>query len=146
MCERLPPVCGANVLGWNTLAIAQSGVAPGVSITIPLDAGDACKWQPRALFLAAFEADGVTAQRLASPLVQLPFLLLNASVGSIPQIRRANRIDFGILSDAYSDRKELTAVDWAPFTSVQNQGLSFIVQSIVNENIHIFGVVWGDNL
>lgn len=144
MCERLPPICGASVIGFNTLTTNLLGVAPGATVTIPVTAGDACGYQARALFLAAFEADANTNSRLASPLVQLPFILINVRVGSVPQIRRAGQLQFGILSDAYSDQKELTPVDFARFTSVQQQGLEFDVQAITNESVHIFGVVWGD--
>jgi len=147
MCAEQPPVCGCNVIGANTLEDnAGLGIAAGAQANLAIDAGDSCRYQPRSLFIAAYAA-AATAGQIVNPCDSCPVLLLNATVGTIPMIRRTGQTSFGILSDAYSDRKELTCVDWAPFTSVQNQGLRLTFLQI-NENLpfHIFVVLWGDNL
>ena len=147
MCGEQPPVCGCNVIGANTIEDnGGTGLAPGATGNLAIDAGDSCRYQPRSLFIAAYAAS-TDAGLILNPCQGCPVLLLNATVGTIPMIRRTGQNSFGILSDAYSDRKELTCVDWAPFTSVQNQGLRLTFLQI-NEtlNYHIFVVLWGDNL
>ena len=148
MCAEQPPVCGCNVIGANTLEDNGGlGLAPGATSNLAIDAGDSCRYQPRSLFIAAYAASAVTPGLIVNPAAGAPVLMLNATVGTIPMIRRTGQTSFGILSDAYSDRKELTCVDWAPFTSVQNQGLRLTFLQI-NEtlNFHVFVVLWGDNL
>lgn len=146
MCAEEKPVCGCNVLGANTFALAPNGVAAGATINLAMDAGDACRWQPRSMLIVAYEADVANPERLAAPIVQVPTLLLNAAIGTIPMIRRIGANNFGIISDGYSDRKEITCVDWAPFTSVQNQGLTFTYLNIGANPVHIFNDMWGDNI
>lgn len=146
MCAEEKPVCGCNVIGANTFALAPNGVAAGATVNLAVDAGDACRWQPRSLLLVAYEADVANPERLAAPIVQVPFLLLDARVGTIPMVRRIGANNFGIISDGYSDRKEITCVDWAPFTSVQNQGLTFSFLNIGANPVHMFTDNWGDNL
>lgn len=146
MCAEEKPVCGCNVLGANTFALAPNGVAAGATAALAIDAGDACRWQPRSLLFVAYEADVANPERLASPIVQVPVLLLNSTVGTIPMIRRTGANNFGIISDGYSDRKEITCVDWAPFTSVQNQGNTQTFLNIGANPVHIFVDMWGDNL
>lgn len=145
LCDYAEPVCGANALGFNTLNDFANGIPAGTaSAQLSIDSGDACKFMARALFLVAYEADAVTAGRVASPLVQLPILIVNVRVGTQPQIRRIDQLQFGIISDGFSDRKEITPVDWKPFTSTQNQGLIIAFASITNEPVHAFGILWGD--
>ena len=146
MCAEEKPICGCNVLGANTFALAPTGVAASAQANLAIDAGDACRWQPRSMLIVAYEADVANNERLASPIVQAPTLLLNAADGTIPQIRRVGANNFGIISDGYSDRKEITCVDWAPFTSVQNQGLTLTFLNINANPVHIFVILWGDNL
>lgn len=146
MCAEEPPVCGCNVIGANTFASDPTGLAAGTQRNLAIDAGDACRWQPRSLLIVAYEADVANPERLSSPIVQVPVLLLNATIGTIPMIRRTGANNFGIISDGYSDRKEITCVDWAPFTSVQNQGLTLSFLNIGANPIHIFNDIWGDNV
>lgn len=146
MCAEEAPVCGCNVIGGNTFALAPNGVAAGAQVNLAIDAGDACRWQPRSMLLVGYEADVANPERLAAPIVQVPFLLLNATIGTIPMIRRVGANSFGIISDGYSDRKEITCVDWAPFTSVQNQGLTLSLLNIGPNPLHMFSDHWGDNL
>jgi len=146
MCEDEAPVCGCNVIGANTFDTDQNGVAAGVSRKLSIDAGDACRWQPRSMLIVGYDADAANAERLSSPVVQTPTVLLTASVGTIPMIRRTGANSFGIISDGYSDRKEITCVDWAPFTSVQNQGLTLEFLQVGANPLHIFVILWGDNL
>ena len=154
MCAEQPPVCGCNVIGANTFAIAPQGVVPAATAALAIDAGDTCRYQPRSLFIAAYRASTVAGEnellfqsQLTDGCVECPVVLTNARVGTIPMIRRTGANQFGILSQAYSDRKELTCVDWAPFTSVQNQGLTMDFLQINSQaNYHIFVVLWGDNL
>lgn len=146
MCAQQLPVCGCNVIGGNTFALGANGIAAAAVAALAIDAGDACRWQPRSMLIVAYQADAVNAQRLAAPIVQSPVLLTNATVGTIPMIRRTGANQFGIISDGYSDRKELTCVDWSPFTSVQNQGLTLTFLNIGPNANHIFVILWGDNL
>ena len=146
MCAEEKPVCGCNVFGANTFALAPNGVAAGATVNLAIDAGDVCRWQPRSLLIVAYEADVANPERLASPIVQVPTLLLNARTGTVPVIRRTGANNFGIISDGYSDRKEITCVDWPPFTSVQNQGLTLTFLNIGANPVHIFNDIWGDNL
>ncbi len=146
MCAEQLPVCGCNVIGANTFVLAANGVAASANANLPIDAGDACRYQPRSMLLVAYQADTQIAQRLVAPIVQSPVLMLNATVGTIPMIRRTGANDFGIISDGYSDRKELTCLDWSPFTSVQNQGLTLSFLNIGPNANHIFVILWGDNL
>lgn len=145
------PVLGCNVLGANTLnqvfgVIGQGlGVAPGAQAQLSIDAGDSCRYRPRALLIVGYQADD-TANIIATPIVQAPLLLINAFVGNVGVIRRGGLLQFGIISDGFSDRKELTCVDWTPFTSVNNQGLNLTLQSIFGTNMHFFLDLWGDNL
>ncbi len=145
MCAEEPPVCGCNVIGANTFDLAPTGVAISGLASLAIDAGDACRYQPRSLFLAAYAA-GTNPEELLDPCVSCPILLLNARVGTVPMIRRTGSNAFGILSDGYSDRKELTCVDWAPFTSIQNQGLTLDLLNIAGVIQHCFVILWGDNL
>lgn len=146
MCAEEKPVCGCNVIGANTFASDPTGLAAGAQRNLAIDAGDACRWQPRSLLIVAYEADVANPERLSAPIVQVPTLLLNATIGTIPMIRRTGANNFGIISDGYSDRKEITCVDWAPFTSVQNQGLTLSFLNIGSNPVHIFNDIWGDNL
>lgn len=146
MCAEEAPVCGCNLLAGNTFVLFPLGVPAGGIANLAIDAGDACRWQPRSLLLVAYEADAVNPERLAAPIVQVPFLMINARVGSIPMMRRSGQNDFGAISDGFSDRKEITCVDWAPFTSVQNQGLTFTWVNIGPNPVHMFTDMWGDNL
>lgn len=149
--EDLPPVLGCNVLGGNTFATAYGGpgteglgVPTTVQAAIAIDAGDACRYRSRSLLIAAYQADAATPNIVVAG--QVPTLLVNARIGTIPQIRRTGALQFGIISDGYSDRKELTCVDWAPFTSVQNQGLTLEFYNLLADTVHIFVDIWGDNL
>lgn len=152
MCAEQPPVCGCNVIGANSFnqAVAPNlvglGVPSGATVNLPIDAGDSCRYQGRSMLIVAYEADENTAETLATPCVSCPVLLLNARVGTVPMIRRVGSNAFGIISDGYSDRKELTCIDWAPFTSVQNQGLTLSLLNIATPDQHIFTIIWGDNL
>ena len=149
--EDLPPVLGCNVLGGNTFNLnvqGGAGVGLGVptatNVAIAIDAGDACRYRSRSLLIASYVADAATPNIVVAG--QVPTLLTNARIGSIPQIRRTGALQFGIISDGYSDRKELTCVDWAPFTSVQNQGLTLEFYNLLADTVHIFADIWGDNL
>ena len=151
MCAEQPPVCGCNVIGANTFAIAPTGVVASATAALAIDAGDTCRYQPRSLFIAAYRASTGGNELLFESAtndgcVECPVVLTNARVGTIPMIRRTGANQFGILTQAYSDRKELTCVDWAPFTSVQNQGLTLDFLQVNEANYHIFVVLWGDNL
>lgn len=145
------PVLGCNVLGANTLNQAFGGigtglgVGPGAQALLSIDAGDSCRYRPRSLLLVGYLADAV-ANLIAAPVTQVPLLLTNAFVGNVGVIRRGGLPQFGIISDGFSDRKELTCVDWTPFTSVNNQGLNLTLQSIFGANTHFFLDLWGDNL
>lgn len=151
-CDSLP-ACGCNVIGANTFnqdfngAGLGLGLAAGAVGNLAIDAGDSCRWQPRSMLLTAYQAASVNPDQIDVGILAVPVLLTNARVGSIPMIRRTGAVQFGIISDGYSDRKEITCVDWAPFTSVQNQGLTLSFQNIADTlPIHVFVVLWGDNL
>lgn len=152
-CNTKAPYCGCNVLGGNTF-VDDFGAGAGLGIptlgtaVLQIDAGDACRWQPRSLHLIAFPA-GLNANEIAATTTvdgRVPVVLTNAAVGSIPMIRRTGQLNFGIISTGYSAEKELTCVDWAAFTSTQNQGLSLSIYNPNTVPVHAFVDLWGDNL
>lgn len=141
--------CECNVLGASTFNTNQGsglglGLGPGATGRLNVDAGDACRWQAKWLLLVAFRASN-TENLLANPIERLPFVLLNARVGNISQIRRngVNNLSFGIITDGYSDNKDLTCVDWASFTSTNNQGLTLDIYNPNDVAIHAFADLWG---
>lgn len=145
-CEPLPPICGANVLGFNSLVQNPLGIlnTDGI-VQLSITSGDACSFMGRAMFLTSFLASQ-TPQLIATPVTQLPIFWVNARIGTIPQIRLIDAVQFGIPDAAFSDRKELTPIDWSPWVSTQNQtlSLSFRVQTALPQ--HAIGCVFGDVL
>lgn len=156
-CPVAPPYCGCNVLGGNTLGAAGDNdpiAAQSVGINpIVIDSGDACRWQPRSMLIRAYSA--LDDAGMALPAGQIncsrpaSALLFSAQVGNIFMTRRVasiGQVDFGMIIDGWSDRKELTCVDWSAFTSTNNQQLRLDFYNPCNEPIHVFVDLWGDNL
>lgn len=148
-CGAEEVTCNCNVLGGNTFAVNADGfsgvglgIAPGRQAEIRIDSGDACRWQPKNLLLVAYRASN-TVNQLANPIERLPFLLLNAQIGTISMIRRVGDVGFGIVSDGYSDNKDLTCVDWASFIATNNQGLTLTVYNPNDVSVHVFADLWG---
>jgi hypothetical protein len=98
-CERSAPICGADVIGATSLTDAPAGVAVGAQTTLTVTAGDACQFQPRALYIAAYEFQAATAIANST---RLPLLMLAANVGNVSMLRRLGTNAAGIITDPYN--------------------------------------------
>lgn len=142
-CDRVAPVCGADLIAANSMEDNITGIAVGAEFVLTITAGDACQFQPRALYIAAYEFQAATTIANAN---RLPLLLRAANVGNVSMLRRTNTLGAAVITDPFNAQKQLTPVDWSAFSSVNEQSLTLTFQNINNVIIHGFVAIWGDNL
>ncbi len=144
-CESESP-CGVNVIGGNTFGTA--GIAPGITGTLVVTAGDAGSFHPMAIYFEALPFstnDLVDITALPAGNTSVPVFLVDALIGRVSMLRRGGAANVALTQGAYANTKELVAVDWGTYTSVQEQNLSLL---FYNPNdtitIHVAFVEWGD--
>lgn len=144
-CDTQPP-CGVNVIGGNTLS--TPGIAPGLTRTVTITAGDAGYFQPRAVYFEAHEVnnnDTITTANLAGGCCSWPIILIDVLIGRISMLRRGGSADRGLIQGGFANTKELVAVDWGEFVSTNEQNLSLV---FYNPNaavtVHGFVDIWGN--
>lgn len=125
------------------MEIVTTGVAIGDTVTLTITAGDACMFQPRAMYIAAYEFQGATT---VANNARLPLLLRAANVGNVSMLRRTDTQGSGIITDPFNADKQLTPVDWAAFSSINEQSLTLTLQNINNTLVHVYVDIWGDNI
>ncbi len=144
-CEDVPP-CGTNVIGGTTLGTV--GIAPGQTGQVVITAGDAGYFQPRALYWEAlpFGSENlVDCNALPSGCCVLPSLLIDAAIGRVSMLRRGGSPDRALTQGGFANTKELVALDWGEFLSVNEQFLTlFFFNPCQDQPIHVFVDLWGN--
>lgn len=141
--ERVPPICGANLIAANSMEVTPAGVQIGAQQSLTITAGDACQFRARAIYISAYEFQGATSIANAA---RLPLILRTVTVGNVSMLRRTDTLGSGPITDPFNAEKQLTPVDWSPFSSINEQSLIMGFQNINNVPVHIFVNIWGDNL
>ena len=144
-CEDVPP-CGTNVIGGTTLGTV--GIPPGQTGQVVITAGDAGYFQPRALYWEALPFGGenlVDVNALPAGCCVLPSLLIDAAIGRVSMLRRGGSPDRGLTQGGFANTKELVALDWGEFLSVNEQFLTlFFFNPCQDQPVHVFVDLWGN--
>lgn len=141
-CGDLPDICGATILGFNSLTdpnFPQIGpVAPAVFTTQQLfvNSGNCCSYKPRKFF---FEVRDVNNAFAVSP-----GLLVSAIVAGQEQLA-SGVIANGIPSAVFALTCEPLDVNWVKFTNTAQHNLALTFGFfITGASNHVFGAMWGD--
>ncbi len=140
-CDVSPAPCGVDVLGSTTLASNPAGIAVGGQGVLTVTAGDACQFQPLAAYLAAYERQADTA---VADAVRVPMLLISLLIGNVSALRRLGGIGSGIISDPFNAQQATPlAIRTGPFSSTNEQNMTWTLQNLNNVVIHEFLNIWG---
>lgn len=140
-CDVTPAPCGVDVLGSTTLASNPLGIAIGGQGVLTVTAGDACQFQPLAAYLASYERQGDVAIANED---RAPMLLIALLIGNVSALRRLGGIGSGIITDPYNAQQATPlAIRTGPFSSTNEQNMTWTLQNLNNFVIHEFINVWG---
>lgn len=140
-CTVTPAPCGVDILGSTTLDSNPAGIAPNVDGTLTVTAGDACQFQPMAAYLAGYERQTGTEIANAN---RLPMLLIRLDVGNVAALRRLGNAGSGIITDPFNAQQcSPLAIRVGPFSSTNEQNMTWVLRNINIVTIHMFLDVWG---
>lgn len=140
-----PTFCNYNLIGQNTLS--TDGIAAGSDGRLVVTAGDSASFTPKYFYYEAQPfATNATIDITALPPAfdSAPVLMQDVFVGRISQLRRGGSPDVAIPQGAFSKEHHIVPVDWAPFTSTQEQNWSGIFYNPNGFTVHVFIAMWGD--
>lgn len=144
-CPVRPPACDCHLLGANTLTVAAGAdntIAAGGTGTVNVDSGDAGYFIPYFMSVVAFESLGADE---VDPTDQLLVLLIQSRSGQHANMRRQSPTDpaVGAQMWVYGQHKQVECVDWAAFSSTNNQQLVLTFFNPTELAAHVFVNIWG---
>ncbi len=140
-CVVTPAPCGVDILGSTTLASDAAGILAGAQGVLTVTAGDACQFQPLAAYLAAYERQAPTTIANAN---RLPMLLIALLIGNVSALRRIGGIGSGIVTDPFNAQQATPlAIRTGPFSSTNEQNMTWTLQNLNNVTVHMFLDIWG---